>query len=248
MIKSIIIDDERKSRDFLEKLILKYLSDKLEVICKLSCIEDSIDAINNHCPDLIFLDIRLNNNSGLELLYHYKDTKPFDVIFVTGYKDYGIDAVKYNAVDYILKPVNINDLVSAIDRYEKKLFESRNLFEGRRHAVDADKISNSIAFPSKNGYVLEKISSIIYCEAKGNKTDIYLKGKDKIKVSKTLKDVEKMINHFDFFRIHKSFYLNMNFINSYNKSDHLVELNTGIHLPVSVRKNDGFKKKLISRN
>tara|TARA_B100000927_G_scaffold105384_1_gene85205 strand:+ start:81 stop:827 length:747 start_codon:yes stop_codon:yes gene_type:complete len=248
MIKSIIIDDERKSRDFLEKLILRYLSDKVEVISKLSCIEDSIDAINNHCPDLIFLDIRLNDNSGLELLYHYKDKKPFDVIFVTGYKDYAIDAVKYNAVDYILKPVNISDLVSAIDRYEKKLFESRNLSENREPNLDANKKRNSIAFPSKNGFVLEKISSIIYCEAKGNKTNIYLKDKDKIKVSKTLKSVEKMINHLDFFRIHKSFYLNMNFINSYNKSDHLVELNTGISLPVSIRKNDGFIKKLISRN
>ena len=248
MIKSIIIDDEKKSRDLLESMISRYLSEKVQVVSKLSSISDAIDTINNDCPDLVFLDIHLDDKSGLELLYHYKDSNLFDVIFVTGYPNYAIDAVRYNAIDYILKPVNMVDLVSAVKRYEKKSFETKINLESN---IDFNKTvsqRDSIAFPSKNGFKLEKISSILYCEAKGNYTDVHLYGKGQIMVSKTLKKVVEMIDHFDFFRIHKSFYLNMNFISSYNRSENLVELKNGIFLPVSVRKNDSFVKKLLRSN
>ena len=246
MIKSIIIDDEKNSRDLLEKMISRYLPDKLKVVSKIGSITESINAINNNTPDLVFLDVHLDDKSGLELLYHYKDSKAFDVIFVTGYKDYAIDALRYDAVDYILKPVNRTDLVAAVDRYEKKKLNSNSIDNDNMSLIEPKR--DAIPFKSKNGFKVEQLSSIVYCEAKGNYTEVNLNNKSKIKVSKTLKKVEEMINHLDFFRIHKSFYLNMNFITSYNKSENLVELNTGMFLPVSVRKNESFIKKLISRN
>ena len=249
MIKSIIIDDEKNSREVLEKMINRYLSDKVEVIAKLSNVTDAIDVINDHIPDLVFLDIRLNDTTGLELLYHYKDVKSFEVIFVTGYKEYAIDAVRYNAIDYILKPVNMVDLVSSIKRYEKKLsngYSSDNQFSVSEASPSPRR--DTIAFPSKNGFKLEQISTIVYCEAKGNYSEIFLYSKGQIMVSKTLKKVVEMIDHPDFFRIHKSFYLNMNFISAYNRSENLVELTTGKFIPVSVRKNESFIKKLVSRN
>lgn len=249
MIKSIIIDDEQNSRELLEKMINRYLSDKVEVIANLSNVTDAIDVINDHIPDLVFLDIRLNDTTGLELLYHYKDVKSFEVIFVTGYKEYAIDAVRYNAIDYILKPVNMVDLVSSIKRYEKKLsngYSSDNQFSVSEASPSPRR--DTIAFPSKNGFKLEQISTIVYCEAKGNYSEIFLYSKGQIMVSKTLKKVVEMIDHPDFFRIHKSFYLNMNFISAYNRSENLVELTTGKFIPVSVRKNESFIKKLVSRN
>ena len=251
MIKSIIIDDEKNSREVLEKMINRYLSDKVEVISKLSNVTDAIDVINDHIPDLVFLDIRLNDTTGLELLYHYKDVKSFEVIFVTGYKEYAIDAVRYNAIDYILKPVNMVDLVSSIKRYEKKLSNGYGYSSDNQFSVSEASPSprrDTIAFPSKNGFKLEQISTIVYCEAKGNYSEIFLYSKGQIMVSKTLKKVVEMIDHPDFFRIHKSFYLNMNFISAYNRSENLVELTTGKFIPVSVRKNESFIKKLVSRN
>ncbi len=248
MIKSIIIDDEKKSRDLLENMISRYLPEKVQVVSKLSSINDAIVEISKNCPDLVFLDVHLEDKSGLELLYHYKDSNLFDVIFVTGYKNYAIDAVRYNAIDYILKPVNMVDLVSAVKRYEKKTLETKinsdTIIDTNKNIPQRD----SIAFPSKNGFKIEKISSIIYCEAKGNYTDVHLYGKGQIMVSKTLKKVVEMIDHCDFFRIHKSFYLNMNFISSYNRSENLVELQNGKFLTVSVRKNDSFVKKLLRSN
>ena len=248
MIKSIIIDDEKNSREILDKMITRYLPDKVKVLSKVGSIGEAMDQINDNCPDLIFLDIQLNDKSGLELLHHYKDANLFDVIFVTGFRDYAIDAVRYNAIDYILKPINMVDLVSAVKRYEKKMMElSINAVSSLTNDTNTNK-RDSIAFPSKNGFKIEQISSIIYCEAKGNYTDVFLYAKGQILVSKTLKKVVEMINHSDFFRIHKSFYLNMNFISSYNRSENLVELTNGSFLPVSVRKNESFIKKLVSRN
>lgn len=249
MIRSIIIDDEKKSRDVLDKMITRYLSDKVQVVSKLSSINDAIETINNDCPELVFLDVHLNDKSGLELLYHYKDANLFDVIFVTGHTNYAIDAVRYNAIDYILKPINMVDLVSAVKRFEKRKFDNQLISDSNDDKDKQNTIKRStIAFPSKNGFKLEEISSIVYCEAKGNYTDIHLYGKGQIMVSKTLKKVVEMIDHFDFFRIHKSFYLNMSFISSYNRSENLVELKNGSFLPVSVRKNDLFVKKLLGRN
>jgi two-component system LytT family response regulator len=249
MIQSVIIDDEQNSRDFLEKMIDRYLPEKLQVSAKVGSIGEAMDVITDKCPDLVFLDIKLNDQSGLELLYHYKDANLFDVIFVTGYKDYAIDAVRYNAIDYIMKPVSMVDLVTAVKRYEKKKFESKlNLNSVSNNNGQENNKRESIAFPSKNGFKLEQISSIIYCEAKGNYTDVHIYAKGQILVSKTLKKVEEMIDHSDFFRIHKSFYLNMNFISAYNRSENLVELTTGSYLPVSVRKNESFIKKLVGRN
>ena len=250
MINAVIIDDEQNSREVLEKMINRYLSDKVQVMGKLSSVIEAIDVINDNPPDLVFLDIRLNDTNGLELLYHFKDVKSFEVIFVTGYKEYAIEAVRYNAVDYILKPVNMVDLVSSIKRYEKKVANGNGHFNNKLSVSENSPSPkrDTIAFPSKNGFKLEQISSIIYCEAKGNYSEIFLYSKGQIMVSKTLKKVVEMIDHPDFFRIHKSFYLNMNFISGYNRSENLVELTTGKFIPVSVRKNESFIKKLVSRN
>ena len=261
MIRSIIIDDEKNSRDVLEKMIQRYLRNKVDVLAMLDNVDNAIDYLSDNSVDLVFLDIKLKNQNGLELLHYFSSIKPFEVIFVTGYKDYAIDAVRFSAIDYILKPVNSVDLITAVKRYESKVLSTTNGHSIPQETVasngipsTSDPIENtsikrdSIAFPSKNGYIVEKLSSIMYCEAKGNYSEVHLYNKGEIMISKTLKKLVEMIDHSDFFRIHKSYFINMNFISSYNRGENLVELKNGIYLPVSVRKNESFVRKLLSRN
>ena len=250
MISSIIIDDEQNSVDVLEKLINRFFRDQVEVVSEFNNLNDAVQYLNANPVDLVFLDMKLDFNSGLDLLYQFKDNKSFEVICVTAYKEYAIEALRCSAFDYLLKPVNYVELISAVKRLQAK--HNQNSFE-KSDVVDENnttpkKRRDSIAFPSKNGFKVEKLSSIIYCEAKGNYAQVHLYPKSQILISKTLKKLVDMIDHPDFFRIHKSYYINMNYIVSYNRSENIVELKNGMFLPVSVRKNEPFVKKLVSRN
>ena len=250
MISSIIIDDEQNSVDVLEKLINRFFRDQVEVVSEFNNLNDAVQYLNANSVDLVFLDMKLDFNSGLDLLYQFKDNKSFEVICVTAYKEYAIEALRCSAFDYLLKPVNYVELISAVKRLQAK--HNQNSFE-KSDVVDENnttpkKRRDSIAFPSKNGFKVEKLSSIIYCEAKGNYAQVHLYPKSQILISKTLKKLVDMIDHPDFFRIHKSYYINMNYIISYNRSENIVELKNGMFLPVSVRKNEPFVKKLVSRN
>ena len=250
MISSIIIDDEQNSVDVLEKLINRFFRDQVEVVSEFNNLNDAVQYLNENPVDLVFLDMKLDFNSGLDLLYQFKDNKSFEVICVTAYKEYAIEALRCSAFDYLLKPVNYVELISAVKRLQAK--HNQNSFE-KSDVVDENnttpkKRRDSIAFPSKNGFKVEKLSSIIYCEAKGNYAQVHLYPKSQILISKTLKKLVDMIDHPDFFRIHKSYYINMNYIVSYNRSENILELKNGMYLPVSVRKNESFVKKLVSRN
>ena len=250
MISSIIIDDEQNSVDVLEKLINRFFKDQVEVVSEFNNLNDAVQYLNANSVDLVFLDMKLDFNSGLDLLYQFKDNKSFEVICVTAYKEYAIEALRCSAFDYLLKPVNYVELISAVKRLQAK--HNQNSFE-KSDVVDENnttpkKRRDSIAFPSKNGFKVEKLSSIIYCEAKGNYAQVHLYPKSQILISKTLKKLVDMIDHPDFFRIHKSYYINMNYIVSYNRSENILELKNGMYLPVSVRKNESFVKKLVSRN
>ena len=250
MISSIIIDDEQNSVDVLEKLINRFFRDQVEVVSEFNNLNDAVQYLNANSVDLVFLDMKLDFNSGLDLLYQFKDNKSFEVICVTAYKEYAIEALRCSAFDYLLKPVNYVELISAVKRLQAK--HNQNSFE-KSDVVDENnttpkKRRDSIAFPSKNGFKVEKLSSIIYCEAKGNYAQVHLYPKSQILISKTLKKLVDMIDHPDFFRIHKSYYINMNYIVSYNRSENILELKNGMYLPVSVRKNESFVKKLVSRN
>ena len=250
MISSIIIDDEQNSVDVLEKLINRFFRDQVEVVSEFNNLNDAVQYLNANPVDLVFLDMKLDFNSGLDLLYQFKDNKSFEVICVTAYKEYAIEALRCSAFDYLLKPVNYVELISAVKRLQAK--HNQNSLE-RSDVVDENnttpkKRRDSIAFPSKNGFKVEKLSSIIYCEAKGNYAQVHLYPKSQILISKTLKKLVDMIDHPDFFRIHKSYYINMNYIVAYNRSENILELKNGMYLPVSVRKNESFVKKLVSRN
>ena len=185
MISSIIIDDEQNSVDVLEKLIDRFFRDQVEVVSEFSNLNDAVQYLNGNSVDLVFLDMKLDFNSGLDLLYQFKDNKSFEVICVTAYKEYAIEALRCSAFDYLLKPVNYVELISAVKRLQAK--HNQNSFE-KSDVVDENnttpkKRRDSIAFPSKNGFKVEKLSSIIYCEAKGNYAQVHLYPKSQILIS-----------------------------------------------------------------
>jgi len=246
-ISCIIIDDEKMARETFEKVIERYFPDKLKVLCAAESVKEGVYAIHKHHPDLVFLDIEMPGENGFKL-FEYFEKVTFEVIFLTAYKNYAIDAIKYAAFDYILKPLNFIDLGEVVERYEKKQKENnynlrvKTLMSNLNAGGD---INTKVALPTLKGYVMEKINNIMYCEADENYTKIFTANAEETLVSRTLKSVEELLPAEYFFRIHKSYLVNMNYIKSYDKSEgHKIMLENGIELEVATRRTDEFVRLL----
>ena len=247
MISCIIIDDEKKARETFEMIAKRYLPEKLKVLASAETVKEGVYAVHKSRPDIVFLDIEMPGENGFKL-FDYFDTITFEVVFLTAYKNYAIDAIRFAAFDYLLKPLDYMELVRVVSRFEMKKKEVNNnariqvLLNNLNMGAD---ISSKIALPTLTGYQMEKISHIIYCEADENYTKIYTIRGDFILVSRTLKVVEDMLPPEYFFRIHKSFLVNMNFVKSYNRTDgHKILLENGIEIEIATRRNEEFVKAL----
>jgi len=250
MITCIIIDDERRSRETLKKIIDRFLSDKIEVVGMAESVKEGVFLIKENSPELVFLDIEMPNESGFKLFDYFDDIE-FEVVFTTAYRQYAIDAFKYSAVDYLLKPINYLDLEEAIERVESKRKTStknvrvKTLVNNLKSGSDKFK---KIALPTLDGFQLEEIDDIIYCEADENYTKLFINGGNSIMVTKTLKALEELLQNEIFFRIHKSYLVNLNYIKSYSKTDgYRVQLENGVMLDVATRRNEAFIKALTKQ-
>ncbi len=251
MIRCVIIDDERKARESFKKIIQRYFADKLEVVELCESVKDGVTAINKHNPDIVFLDIQMPNENGFKL-FDYFDKLNFEVIFTTAYNQYALDAIKYSALDYLLKPINFIDLNDTIKRYEKHDFVKSKqerlevLISNMNMGIS---IKSKVALPTLTGYQMERINNIIYCEADRNYTKIHLVNDKYILVSKTLGYVEDLLPEDIFFRIHKTYLLNLNYVDRYLRNDgHRVILDNGSQLDVASRRIDDFVKALTKRS
>ena len=250
MITSIIIDDERNAREFLEKLIIRNFSKKLIVLKTVDSVKNGVEAIKNYRPDLVFLDIQMPDEYGLALFNHF-DTIFFDVILTTAHKNYAIEAIKKDAFDYLLKPINFIELNDVIRKYERK--QEENARESRVKSilenfnVDTNEF-NKLAIPTLDGYELIKISNILYCQAQDNYCKMFTYTGKEILISKTLKFVsEELLTQEVFVRVHKSYLINLNYITSYAKQDHNITLINGDIIPVSYRKSDTLLNSILKR-
>ena len=247
-LRTIIIDDERPS---IEGLIweLKTISEevtdentfvvegaRLEIIGKYSDPREGLKAIKKDRPDLIFLDIEMPHLNGFELL-NQLDKIDFNVIFVTAYDEFALKAFKVSAVDYLLKPIDSDDLRAALGRASKlqdsSVIEDKlsQVFEWiRKHNSNFP----SIALPTLEGLEFVDVDQIIRCESDSNYTNIFVNGGEKILVSKTLKDIEKLLQGHHFLRVHHSHVVNMAYVKRYikGKSGNLV-MKDGTSIPVS---------------
>jgi two-component system LytT family response regulator len=213
-------------------------------VCSLcESIENAVIAIETYQPDLVFLDIQMPNKNGFELFKEIKDIN-FEVIFTTAHSEYAIEAIKRSALDYLLKPINYIDLLGAVTRYENKSKKEgqQKQFNVLLENIDKGDIAHKkMAISTDAGIEFVKYNSIIFLEAQNNYTKINLIDGTSIIASKTLKYFEELLPSELFFRIHKTYLVNMNFVKRFFKiDDFLVELTTGIKLPISLRKKNDF--------
>lgn len=228
-IKAIIIDDELRARTLLKNILQDSCPD-IEVIDSCEDLPNAVKAIRKMQPDLIFLDIEMPGHSGLELLDFFNDDEiTFSIIFTTAYQQYALNAIKMDAFDYILKPIEPEELVRAIDRFKRK-HEQKTAKEPVLSIT-----ANKIAIPTSNGIKLINTDSIVYLKADNTYTEIHLNTTEKLIVSRTLKNFEDVLVAFsNFFRSNKSYIVNYNFVSEYVKSDggYLV-MQTKATIPIS---------------
>lgn len=246
MLKAIILDDEKHCIDRIIQLS-KQLNNAIEIVGYYSNIESAYEAIKKLQPDLIFLDIQIHDANGFDLLKKF-DSINFHVIFTTAYESYAIQAIKFSAFDYLLKPIDLDDLKETINRlFEKHTQNSidinyQALLQNLMHIKNQSK---KITIQTQTETILLNIQDIIRCESDINYTTIYTNEKKKIVVAKTLKDFETMLKPYNFFRVHNSHLINLEYLKSYDKGKggyvHLLDNSV---VEVSVRRKEEFVEKL----
>ncbi len=239
-IRALVVDDEENSRRVLKNLLNEYCPE-VEVVGMADGPETAWVAIGQQQPELVFLDVRMPaSDEGFQLLESIDDIN-FSVIFTTSFDEYAIRAIKFSALDYLLKPINILELQKAVKRYSKRRGSTDK--QGIRNLPSYAQNFQKIALPSMDGLTFVAIDDVIRCEADGNCTLFYLKNKRKVMVTKTLKYYHELFDTNIFHRIHGSHLINLKHIVKYYKEG-TVEMSDGSSVFVSARKKKGFLEKL----
>jgi two-component system LytT family response regulator len=247
MIKCIIIEDEARGRNALSHLISEY-SDRLALIGMAENGEQGKTLIEQLQPDLIFLDVEMPHKNGFEMLSELGDYH-FDIIFTTAYDQYAIKAFKFSAIDYLLKPIDADELDEAL----RKVFEKHQKKSSIQPSVEALLYNikqlqgqpKKLALPTIDGIILTDIKDIVRCESDGNYTRFFLMGQKPLMVSKTLKDYEELLEQEDFIRVHHSHLINLWHLKKYVKGEGgMAVMNDGSEVEISRRKKEHFLQKL----
>ena len=249
MLRTVIIDDEERSRQTLKTLLAKYCSG-VDVIAVADGVQSGIKCIEQHKPDLLLLDIRMQDGTGFELL-QLMDNPTFQLIFTTAYDEYAIKAFKFSAIDYLLKPIAVEELESAIERAKNNLSKY-----AARDELDP-LIKNLLAFNSTDPKItistertleILAVRDIVRLESDGPYTYFIVSDGRKILSSKTLKHYSSMVEEYHFLRVHNSHVINLAYVTRYIKEGGgLVELQNGDQIPVSRRRKDAFLEMYTNR-
>lgn len=232
-IRSFIVDDEPHNIENLTHLLHTHCPE-IEVVGTAISIKEALTGIHATKPDLLFLDIRLNNETGFDLLQQIVHEQ-IEVIFITAYDQYGVQAIKFAALDYLLKPVDSDELMKAVQKaaealsYKKQNEQLRFLMQ----ELSSGK-TKKIALPTQDAIRYVEISSIVRCEASNNYTFIFLQNSEKILIAKTLKEYADLLPSTEFLRTHQTHLVNRTYIKSWLKEDGgMLLLTNGTTIPVS---------------
>jgi two-component system LytT family response regulator len=222
VIHAIVVDDEEPSREALRNYISEFCSD-VEVVATASSVKTAFKAIQKYKPDLVFLDIEMPDGKGFDLLKMF-ETIDFRVIFVTAYSEYAIKAFRVNAVDYLLKPVKIDELKDAIEKIKASNgdSDSEKLSGILKGMSDGVFFHPTLVVSNVKGYEVLKTNEIIMCKADGYCTIFYLTGDRKVNSSRNLKQFEKQIMENGFVRVHNSFLVNLHHVKSFTKQGEIM--------------------------
>jgi two-component system, LytTR family, response regulator len=239
-IKTLIVDDELNNRENLHALLKEYCKD-VEVVGLADSVDSAYKIIKSQKPDLVFLDIKMPEKDGFKLLESLIEIN-FEVIIVTAYNQYAIQAIKFCAIDYLLKPIDIIELSNAVDLVSRRMDQKKEN-EGLKQLINHlnnKKRSTKIGLASQDKVDFVETSQIIRCEADNNYTHIFLDNQKKMTISKTLKEFEELLSDYGFIRLHQSHLVNSAFIQSYYKNDGgYIKLNDGTTIPISrTKKNE----------
>ena len=220
MIRCVLVDDERNALEMMEWLLKTYCP-QVDIAAMCSHPEQALDIIREKKPDVVFLDIEMPHMNGFDLLEKIGQID-FEVVFCTAYDQFAIRAFRYSALDYLLKPVDPDDLKATVQRIEqRRSLPSREQFDLLLHSIrrPEPQTPQRIALTTNDGLIFVPTSSIIYCEAESNYTNVVLDNNKKILVSKVLKDIDETLSGPDFFRVHSSYLININHIRKFIRGD-----------------------------
>ncbi len=246
MIKAVVVDDELGARESLSKMLEKNCK-QIEIVAKADSMLSAFEAITNKEPDLVFLDIEMPNGNAFDLLEKFKNIN-FNIIFTTAYDHYAIKAIKFSAIDYILKPIDPEELVQAVKRFEERIGEKTTLdkqFKTLLSNVRPDNKLKKVGIPDGDGLIFINLSDIIRCDSDGNYTFFILTSGKKIIASRTLGEYEQMFADDNFFRIHRSHLVNLEHVKKYIKGEGgYVVMTDNSQVEVSRRNKTDFLEKL----
>jgi len=245
MITAVVIDDEKHSRKALKALI-EQLQSEVNIVGEAGNVARGIEVINQSQPDLLFLDVRLQNGTGFDILRSIGKKVPY-VIFTTAYSEYAIRAIRYSALDYLLKPIEPTELkdaiVSALSRLNENKSKQLDLLE--ENLSNKDSGSKKIMLSSATGFHIVRLTDIIYCQGVRNYTSLFIKESAPIIISKSLIEFEKMFDPAQFSRIHKSYIINLGELVQYKGGKNGVAiLKDGSSIPVSRDRKSDFVNQL----
>jgi len=246
MLKAIIIDDETHCITRLSELLKDFCGDNVQLLDSFSSVKEGISGILKLHPDVVFLDVQMNDKTGFDLLNEIRDIN-FEVIFTTAYEKYAVQAFKFSAVDYLLKPVDAEDLVAAVNKLNKKISgnEISQKINTLFHNLKNNQASKRISIPTVDGISFVDINDIIRCQSEINYTVIFLKDNQKITVAKTLKEFEELLSDYNFYRVHNSHLVNLAYIKKYRKGKGgSISMIDHSEIEVSTRRKEGLLERL----
>lgn len=251
-MKTLIVDDEIQGIAVLNKMLNLHCP-QIEIVAACQSADEAKQKIFDLAPELIFLDISMPGKSGIQMLQEIGNTN-FLVIFVTAYDQYMLQAIRLSALDYLLKPVHEDDLIEAVKKAETQFMEKSNKFDYSTLLANLEQPPKDlkISIPTFDGFLIKRISDILYCEADNNYTKIYMADLSRHLVTKPLSYFDSILGNCNFIRIHKSYLVNLNHIIAYSKADGgFVTLSNDQKIEISKRKKDilliEIKKHLINQ-
>ena len=239
MIRCVIVEDEEMARKVLKSLLAQYCQDVM-VCAEADDIVSGKNMIETFHPDLVFLDIEMPGGSGFKLLTSIED-KDFEVVFITAYEQFVIKAIRHDALDYILKPIDPKELVAAVEKVKEAKYKKtlKKQYDSLLKNLDPEQlVVRKISLSTADKIHLINVDDIIRCESDNYYTIIFFKDGTSLMVSKTLKEIDQKLEEYDFVRTHKSHLVNMRCIKNFIKDEMMVVMTDDTKVPVSKRKKE----------
>ncbi len=248
-IKVFIVDDEPKAVDTLKKALQTFI-EGVEVVGQANGLEEAYQGILASRPELVFLDIEMGNESGFQLLEKFERVY-FQVVFITAHEEFALKAIKFSALDYIIKPASISELKASLQKVQQGQMEGQENMKVQHmfsNFVSKDKREHKITLAVSEGYEFIKVDDILYLRADGSYTDFFLKGGTQLTTSKNLKFFEGLLEGYGFYRIHNSTIINLKYIKRFNRgSGGYIVMEDNTEYSISKSRKEEFMEMLALR-